>query len=260
MDQSSVQAQFGANAAAYIDSAPHAKGASLARLVALLQPQSTWHMLDVATAAGHTAWALAPHVAQVWATDITPEMLTIAAEQAAARGLKNVTVEYAEAEALPYPEARFDLVTCRIAPHHFGDPPAFVRQAAHVLRPGGWLAVVDNIVPDGVAGDYINAFEKLRDPSHGRCLTLAEWRAAFMAADLTVTHIETLEKEMVFETWAARHDGVMQGYLRALLSQAGGAAAMFLHPVVAEGRMLFYLREGVVIGRKAKDEPGTPQL
>lgn len=250
MDKSSVQAQFGANAAAYIDSAPHAKGASLARLVALLQPEATWQVLDVATAAGHTAWALAPHVAHVWATDITAEMLTIAAEQAARRGLTNVTVEYAEAEALPYPDARFDLVTCRIAPHHFSDPPAFVRQAVRVLRPGGRLAVVDNVVPEGVAGDYINAFEKLRDPSHGRCLTLAEWRATFEEAGLALMQVETLEKEMVFETWAARHDIVRQRYLRALLSQAGGAAAAFLHPVMTDERTLFYLQEGVLIGQK----------
>ncbi|MCP4428488.1 MAG: methyltransferase type 11, partial [Chloroflexi bacterium] len=78
MSKSVVKEQFGANAAAYATSKPHAKGASLARLVELTRPQPDWQMLDVATAAGHTAFIFAPHVAHVWATDITPEMLALA--------------------------------------------------------------------------------------------------------------------------------------------------------------------------------------
>ena len=74
MSKELVKKQFGANAAAYATSAVHAQGASLARLVELVQPQPGWRMLDVAAAAGHTAFAFAPHVAQVIATDLTPEM------------------------------------------------------------------------------------------------------------------------------------------------------------------------------------------
>ena len=152
-------------------SQPHAKGASLQRLVELVEPQPDWQALDIATAAGHTAFAFAPHVAHVRATDITPQMLTVAREQAATRGIGNVTVEHADADNLPYADGQFDLLTCRIAPHHFPDIGAFLRESVRVLRAGGILAVVDNVVPAGVAGDFVNAFEKLRDPSHGRCLS-----------------------------------------------------------------------------------------
>jgi ubiquinone/menaquinone biosynthesis C-methylase UbiE len=68
MAQSLSQAQFGQNAAEYLTSRPHAQGKSLDRMVALARPQPHWHMLDVATGAGHTAYAFAPHVARVWAT------------------------------------------------------------------------------------------------------------------------------------------------------------------------------------------------
>ena len=70
-----VQQQFGANAAAYLTSTVHAKGASLARLVELVKPAKTWVGLDVATGAGHTAAAFAPHVTRMVASDLTPEML-----------------------------------------------------------------------------------------------------------------------------------------------------------------------------------------
>jgi ubiquinone/menaquinone biosynthesis C-methylase UbiE len=177
-------------------------------------------------------------------------MLVLARQQAQKRGLSNVTVETADAEALPYDDASFDLVTCRIAPHHFEDVALFVREAGRVLRPGGILAVVDNIVPSGAAGDYVNAFEKLRDPSHGRCLTLNEWLELYQTSGLTLVQHEMLTKQMEFEKWAARHDTTMQQFLRAMLSEVQGEAAAFLQPVFAAKGTLFSLQEAIIIGQQ----------
>src|SRR5688572_11157475 len=115
MNKELVQKQFGTHAEAYATSRVHAQGASLKRLVELIQPQADWQVLDVATAAGHTAYAFAPHVAHVVATDITPEMIPVAAKLAAEKGISNVTLESADAEELPYANGSFNLVTCRIA-------------------------------------------------------------------------------------------------------------------------------------------------
>ncbi|MCL4265216.1 MAG: methyltransferase domain-containing protein [Anaerolineae bacterium] len=250
MDKKLVQEQFGANAAAYITSKPHAKGASLGRLVELVAPRTDWQVLDVATGAGHTAFAFAPMAAHIWATDMTAEMLDITRQQAAKRELTNVTAEYAEAETLPYGDGRFHLVTCRIAAHHFTDVARFMAEAARVLQPGGVLAVVDNVVPAGPPGDFVNAFEKLRDVSHGRCLSLVEWEQAYTAAGLSLTQVETIDKQMEFAPWAARHDAVMQRYLRAMLTEVQGEAAEFLRPSVTDDSTTFYLQEAILVGRK----------
>src|SRR5262249_529969 len=118
-----VQEQFGRNAAGYLTSKPHAQGKSLDLLVALTKPQSDWRGLDVATGGGHLAYAFAPHVARVWATDITPEMVEQVRKEAAKRGLANFRAGFSKAEAMSFDDASFDLVTCRIAPHHFDSIP-----------------------------------------------------------------------------------------------------------------------------------------
>ena len=95
----------------------------------------SWQALDIATGAGHTAAAFAPHVARVIASDLTEEMLQEAAKLAAAKGFANMETARADAEALPFEDARFDLVTCRIAAHHFPDVPTFVAEVWRVLKP-----------------------------------------------------------------------------------------------------------------------------
>jgi len=264
MTRSLVQQQFGAHAAAYATSAVHAKGASLGRLIELVKPERHWHALDVATGAGHTAAAFAPHVARVIASDITAEMLEEARKLATAKGLANMEAAVADAEALPFEDARFDLVTCRIAPHHFPDVPTFVSEVGRVLKPGGTFAVVDNIAPDAESSPgysnaelrdaslTYNALEKIRDPSHARCLGMAEWAEVISDAGLELLHKERLGKDMEFQPWAERlgSDAATIERLRAMLTQGTPALSAFLRPRVEAGSLRFTLDEAILIARK----------
>src|SRR5438876_2210586 len=225
-----VQEQFGAAAAHYLTSKPHAQGKSLERLVELARPQPTWRALDVATGAGHTAYAFAPHVARLWATDITEEMLALVRAEIAKRKLANVRVAYAKAEALPFEDETLDLVTCRIAPHHFESIPRFLDEVFRVLKSGATLAITDNVVPPGSVGDYVNAFERFRDPSHLRAWTMDEWRAALKKHGFAIAHEEQLYKKMEFKSWASRHDDTMQALLRSMLAQVTPEVRATLEP------------------------------
>jgi ubiquinone/menaquinone biosynthesis C-methylase UbiE len=251
MNSSLSQAQFGKNAAEYLTSKPHAEGKSLDRLVALTRPQPHWHVLDVATGAGHTAYAFAPHAARVWATDITDEMLNLVRDEIAKRKLANMRTAHAKAEALPFEDGVFDLVTCRVAPHHFDSIPKFLDEVRRVLKRDGTFAVVDNIVPVGSVGDYINAFERFRDPSHLRAWTVEEWRAALAQHGFAVAHEEVLEKTMDFAYWAGRHDATMQAYLRAMLEHAMPAVKDVLTPQESSGSLTFRLSEVLLVARPA---------
>ncbi len=251
MSKTLVQEQFGKTAASYLTSTVHAKGASLERLVELTSPQKNWRALDVATGGGHVAYTFAPHVERMWATDITQEMLDMVRGEAQKRGLANMRTAYAKAEALPFEDASFDLVTCRIAPHHFDSIPDFLKEVHRVLKPGGLLAIVDNVVPAGAVGDYVNAFERFRDPSHLRAWTMEEWREALRQAGLKVTHEEQIYKQMEFKSWAARHDANMQNFLRAMLSQMTPEVKAVMEPKGSGADLTFRLCEGLFIAKRA---------
>jgi ubiquinone/menaquinone biosynthesis C-methylase UbiE len=148
-------------------------------------------VLDVATGAGHTALFFAGLGHEVTLADVAQPMLDRATEAAAARGL-TVTARLHAAEQLPYPDASFDLVTCRVAAHHFSSPPDFVRESARVLTSGGSFLLIDGSIDDDQpeAEEWLHQVEKLRDPSHHRLLTPRAWAKLCEAAGLAVTHSE----------------------------------------------------------------------
>lgn len=263
MSKQRVKTQFSASAEAYATSEIHAKGLSLDRLLELTRPQSEWRMLDVATGAGHTAITFAPYVRQVFAADITTRMLELTRRMAHERALDNVVPVTADAERLPFPGERFDLITCRVAAHHFPALSDFMFESARLLAAGGLLAVVDNVVPGSrergrkgrianEAGRYINAFESLRDPSHVRCLTIDQWQQEFYEAGFRLLHQEVTDKMLDFHEWCARMrvQPADEVRLEAMLRQAPDEVAEFLRPRFDSGRIWFRLEVLLLVGSK----------
>jgi len=201
----------------------HAQGVDLKLVVRFARPQPTDIALDVSTGAGHTAMALAPHVAQVVAVDLTSQMLLVARRLTAERGFHNVEFVEADVRALPFPDRSFDIVTCRTAAHHYPQLGGAVREMARVLRRGGRLVISDTISPADEVGDrFINAVEILRDPTHVRDWSMAEWYAAISAEGLTMLEFEEMGLELEFEAWVERSGtpAELRQVLAAMLTQA----------------------------------------
>lgn len=254
-----IRRQFRASASKYRTSASHARGRSLARLLELTGPRAHWRVLDVATGAGHTAAALAPRVEIVIAGDMTLEMLQQAAKVRGEQGLTNIHLVHENAHALAYRDGAFDLVACRVAAHHFSDPARFLAESARVLKPGGCFVLVDNIVPeDESVAAWLNEFERKRDPSHARCLSVAGWRDLFTANGLEWVHGEVHPKRFDFHDWMGRMNvppETMDGMARELLS-APVAVRRFWRPERAGDRIELALQEAILIGRRQTGSHG----
>lgn len=191
---------FAAAADAYRDSAVHREGADLDLLADWCADAE--RALDVACGAGHTAGALADAgVPTVVATDATSEMVRTAVENFDAEGA------VADAERLPFADGAFGAVTCRIAAHHFPDPRAFVAEAARVLEPGGILAFEDCVAPeDDRLADFLNEFERTRDPSHVEMYPRSAWTSWLSEDGFDIEETLTMSREMDYRAWVDRTD------------------------------------------------------
>lgn len=200
-----VQDYFSRTAESYVGSFSHRAGNDLQRLVELGEWNPDLQALDIATGGGHTALAVAPYVAQVTVTDLTPRMLEKAREYILAQGVTNASFQIADGEQLPFVSESFDRVTCRIAPHHFPNIPQFVQEVARVLIPGGIFLLIDCMSPsDPELDEFDNIVEKWRDPSHGRSCTAEEWQAFLQEAGLSIEHMEFFRKTHEYDDWTAR--------------------------------------------------------
>jgi SAM-dependent methyltransferase len=170
-------------AEAFRESPTHREGPDLDLLVEMCEPGDGVKVLDVATGGGHVARRLREQGCEVVTVDPAP-------------GMRPDVV--ARAEHLPFDEGSFDVVTCRIAPHHFDDIRAAVAEMARVAQ--RLLVIEDNLFID----EQVEQAERLRDPTHVRCYSEEEWKELLTDAGLEVERAERLERRRDVDDWVAR--------------------------------------------------------
>jgi SAM-dependent methyltransferase len=198
-------AQFDSVADAYATSVVHARGADLQRVVEVLAAVQGWDVLDLGTGAGHTAMAVAPHVQQVTAVDISPRMLSVTERLCAEQGIVNVRVVEADCRSLPFAAERFDGSTSRFSAHHWPEPDLVMQEVRRVLQPGAPFVLVDSMCPAHRPLDtFLNALELLRDPSHARNEPLGRWRDRLIGLGFDLEYEEEWLLELEVEEWLCR--------------------------------------------------------
>lgn len=200
-----VETQFGPRAKAYVESAVHARGPDLEALEVLVAKAAPAHALDLGAGGGHVSYLMARHAGKVTAADLSREMLAAVAATAREKGLTNIETVATPAEHLPFAEASFDFAASRFSTHHWRDLEAGLRQARRVLKPGAPAVFIDTYAP-GVAlfDTHLQAVELLRDPSHVRNYSAAEWMAAVERSGLMLRASRTWRLRLDFQSWIAR--------------------------------------------------------
>jgi SAM-dependent methyltransferase len=168
-------------AQAYRDSEAHRRGRDLDLIVEWSSGART--ALDVATGGGHVARRLREAGLQVVTTDAAP-------------GMEPDVI--CRSEELPFADGSFDVVACRVAAHHFDDVALAVREMARVSSK--LVLISDNLY----GGEALERAEKLRDPSHVRNYTEAEWRGFLEAAGAGVEVVETMQHPVELQGWLDR--------------------------------------------------------
>ena len=177
-----------------------AEAESLARLVATAPADVA---VDLACGPGTLALRFAKHVRWMCALDLTPAILKRAREKAAQEGLLGkLGFTIGDAQTLPFADGSLDLAVTSYSLHHISDPARVIREMARVVKRGGRVGLIDIVVPENPKVRALNhRIEWIRDHSHCRSLTLAEFRAMMNDAGLRVTAAETREHPRTFEHW-----------------------------------------------------------
>jgi SAM-dependent methyltransferase len=198
----------------YRQSEAHREGEDLDLFVEWAEGRT---VLDVATGGGHVAQRMREAGHEVVTCDPAP-------------GMQADVV--CSAEDLPFADASFDIVTCRVAAHHFEDVPRAVGEMARVSR--DLVLVADNLH----LGDTVEEAEKLRDPTHVRCYGEDEWRGFFEDAGLTVDDIQRFDKRIELEPWLERAgcDGEDAQRVRELLAERIEDGRVLLTRIAFRGR------------------------
>lgn len=211
-------------------------------------------VLDVATGGGHTGLHFASLGHDVTLSDLTEAMLARAGELAASRGLAVRTVRHS-AEEMPHANGSFDLVTCRVAPHHFSAPDRFVKEVARVLAPGGHFMLIDGSVEDDVpeAEAWIHRLEKLRDPSHNRFLTPRSWKQMCIDAGLTVLKCSLSPKkqpdlEWYFETAATSQEN--RAAVRGMIASVPESVRRVFKIAIEDGKTVWWWPMIALVARR----------
>jgi SAM-dependent methyltransferase len=170
-------------AEAFRESPTHREGPDLDLLVEWCDPRDGVKVLDVATGGGHVARRLREEGCTAVTVDPAP-------------GMKADVV--APADHLPFEDGSFDVVTCRIAAHHFPDVRAAIAEMARVSNQ--LLVIEDNLF----RGEDVEEAERLRDPTHVRCYAEDEWKSFVEDAGFEVEQLERFHRRQRVDLWLER--------------------------------------------------------
>ena len=200
-----IQRQFTKTAEAFAKTAIRDTPEVLGEKIEFAKPQPTDLALDIACGPGAFSLALAARVQFARGIDITEEMIRRARALQTEKQITNAAFDCGEAEALPYPNETFDLVTCQMSFHHMPKPEAALAEMVRGAKPTGRLVIIDTLGPESDEKfERHNAIEESRDPSHASALRLTIFLKMFDDCGLEILRQSLKRRQRSFNHWMLR--------------------------------------------------------
>ncbi|MGI5898950.1 MAG: methyltransferase domain-containing protein [Christensenellales bacterium] len=158
-------------------------------------------VLEVAAGTCAFGREIAPHVKEIVELDSTEAMLEVGRREGEKAGISNAVYVNGLAEELPFAGGSFDVVVSRLAFHHFEDAKAPFSEMHRVLKEGGRLAVVDMEAREESLRKTADSLERLRDPSHVRCLAREEFTDMARRHGMQMEHCEMIRVPVKLADW-----------------------------------------------------------
>ena len=221
-------------------------------LVEKIQAGGTEHALEVAAGTCICGRALAPLVKDVTCLDLTKEMLEQGKKLAVENGIKNISFQAGNAEELPYEAETFDLVVTRLSFHHFEDPGKPFAEMRRVLKKGGKLVVWDMEAVEEPLRMVNDEIERMRDPSHARILSRAEFEQMFQN-DFELQCEEATLVPVSLKSWMEltdTSDNVQREITDRMKADLSGGQKTGFSPYIKDEQIMFDHRWLLLIGIK----------
>jgi ubiquinone/menaquinone biosynthesis C-methylase UbiE len=226
-----------------------------AELVAACGIRPGQRVLDVAAGTGNVALRAAEAGADVVASDLTPEQLEAGRREAAARGLALGWVE-ADAEALPFDDGAFDVVTSLFGAMFAPDHQAVADELVRVCRPGGTIGIM-SFTPDGVAGEFFGLFARHAPPPPPGALPPTLWGTEEHVRRLFGDRVDALELSR--GTYVERSPGDAAAYLAFFKATFGPLVALYDAVAEEPDRLAALDRDARAFAERADSgPPGGP--
>lgn len=250
--KTTVREEFTEQAESYANNAVVTDNNKVEQLFLATDIPANARILEVATGPGHVARGFATACDTVVGVDLTKAPLTIAEQRRREGNIDNMHFGQGDAENLPFRRNTFDAVVARLALHHLEMPEAALQEMRRVCRPDGTVAIDDIVVSEHTErGQYQNQFERIRDPSHVRALTLSELIDLFTDCELEVNNVRTDSLTQTVDDWidTAQTPDNQAAKVRNMIEQDERNNLSGTNPYYQNGRLNFTQRTAIVVGK-----------
>ena len=210
-------------------------------------------VLEVAAGTCSLGRMIAPDVKNITELDATEAMLEAGKAENQKAAITNAGYVIGEAEAMPFSDGSFDIVVSRLAFHHFEDVEKAFSEMTRVLRPGGRLLVADMLAREGSDREKAEHYERLRDPSHVRCLDCEEFNSLAEKYDIAVESESITAIEMELDSWlelTGASEDKRKNIISDMKRDTTEKNITGFSPYIKNGKIFFDHRWYLLIGRK----------